>query len=131
MDWQRREFLAGVGVAAGLVAAGVADAMPLPPAPMAVADRRFAAARAFAAGRTRVAWIDGDISDLWYRTLDPLWRTPVAVAGMTDYGAFFCLERLAWDRGLRTARKTGHRGGDAPLLIEWMFAPRRAHGGFA
>lgn len=140
MDLQRREFLAGAGAAAsawaGLGAAGLARAAAALPPHLIVADKRFAAARAFAAEAawsTPIAWIDGDVSDLWYRTLDPMWRrAPVSIAGMTEYGAFFYIERLAWDRGLRTTRKTEHRH-DGARLIGWRFAPKpkRVHGEFA
>ncbi len=84
------------------------------PIHLVVADQRFAASRVFAAeaaraGR-RIAWTRGDVTRLWCDQLDLLWREQAAVvAGLTDPAAFFCLERLALDRGLRVAFKGEHR----------------------
>src|SRR5262249_14378558 len=39
-----------------------------------------------------------------------LWRErPAAIAGMTDYAAIFCLERLAWDAGMRVTFRVDHK----------------------
>ncbi|MEI9887688.1 MAG: hypothetical protein WDN08_14530 [Rhizomicrobium sp.] len=107
------------GVAVGT---GVAKAASLLLSSIIVADTRFAASRAFAAGAARIAWIDGDVTVV-YNELDLLWRREkVTVSGLTAYGAFFCLERLAMDRGLRVAFKREHRG--APVLISWAIASK-------
>ena len=54
--------------------------------------------------------IDGDVTRLWCDELDLRWRDEKPVlAGLTEYGAFFYLERLAMDRGLRLAFKGEHR----------------------
>jgi hypothetical protein len=51
----------------------------------------------------------GDITDLWFNDLDPHWRrNRVAIAGLTTEAAHFCLERLAWDHGLRTVFRAEH-----------------------
>jgi hypothetical protein len=111
--WDRREFMAGVAL--GSLTALAAEPAAAPSAPtIIIADTRIAASRAFAAEATRmghrVTWIEGDITDLWYGELDLRWRTDkIALAGLTAYGAFFCLERLAMDRGLRTAFRGEHR----------------------
>jgi hypothetical protein len=81
----------------------------------------MAASRDFAAHGARegdrIAWIEGDITELWYEELDVRWRDEkAAVSGLTEYGAFFCLERLAMDRGLRVAFKGEHRRNGAGLL---------------
>jgi hypothetical protein len=52
----------------------------------------------------------GDVTDVWYSRLDPLWRTGgVAVAGLTGSGVLFCLERLAWDHRLRVIYRGSHQ----------------------
>ncbi len=116
--WDRRDFMMAAGAAMGglTLATGAAQAAPVParPSGMIVADTRFAASRAFAAEAARsgqrIAWIGGDITSLWYDELDFLWhREKIALSGLTAYGAFFCLERLALDRGLRVVFKGEHR----------------------
>src|SRR6185312_8478281 len=119
----RRHFLE-IGAAASLAVAlplaraadGAADAAPLrapEPAtlkPLAVIyDERFEAARHFAACVRSVPLpahpIRGDVTQLWYSQLYPLWRrAPTPIAGLTAYAAMFCLERLAWDQRLRMVR---------------------------
>ena len=58
----------------------------------------------------------GDVTELWFTQLDPLWRAQRAsVAGLTTYGVFFCLERMAWDHGMRVtycARHAPRAGGE-------------------
>jgi hypothetical protein len=45
---------------------------------------------------------EGDITALWFEILEPLWRQGKStVAGVTSPEAIFCLERLAWDHGMR------------------------------
>jgi hypothetical protein len=112
----------------GALAAGTAAAAPFSAAGMIVADRRIAASGAFAteAARSggRIAWIDGDITDLWYDDLDPLWRREKSiVSGLTEYGAFFCLERLAMDRGLRVAFRGEHRREGTASLLHTITGP--------
>jgi hypothetical protein len=54
--------------------------------------------------------IRGDITDLWYHDLDARWKkSPVAIAGLTAQGAIFCLERLAWDHGMRVVFRGDHQ----------------------
>jgi len=72
-------------------------------------DERFEAARRFALSVRGVPLtvysIRGDVTQLWYSLLQPLWRrTAVPIAGLTAYAAMFCLERLAWDQQLRMVR---------------------------
>jgi hypothetical protein len=121
-------------------------------------DARFAEARQFGAEAARlrmnVRGFDGDITNVWFRELSPVWRSkPVAtadmaVAGLTHYGALFCLERLAWDAGMRVIYRAEHALGSpaprvaslgvagasviAPLgphaspntLLSWIIAPK-------
>jgi hypothetical protein len=52
----------------------------------------------------------GDVTDVWYSRLYPLWKTGgVAVAGLTGSGVLFCLERLAWDHKLRVVYRGSHQ----------------------
>jgi len=79
-----------------------------------VYDGRFPESVAFASASERagerVHRIDGDISSFWYRELDLAWRgRPAPVAGLTAHGPLFCLERWAWDAGLRVLFKAEHR----------------------
>lgn len=76
-------------------------------------DRRFAPSQAFGAAAQRlglpVAAIEGDITALWFDTLEPAWRRqPAPIAGLTAHGALFCLERLAWDHDLRVVYRAAH-----------------------
>ena len=72
-------------------------------------DERFEVARRFAvsvrSARVPVHPMRGDVTQLWYAWLYPLWkRAPAPIAGLTAYAAMFCLERLAWDQHLRMVR---------------------------
>lgn len=95
-------------------------------------DERFAAARRFGAAMQRqgltVHPIRGDVTAVWYERLHPLWkRTAAPVAGLTAYAAMFCLERLAWDHGLRMIRYEAPAadGTDQPLHSWLIAAPAR------
>jgi hypothetical protein len=47
---------------------------------------------------------------------------------MTTHGPLFCLERWAWDHGLRVVARTEHAvatAGEADTLISWVIAPVR------
>jgi hypothetical protein len=92
------------------------------------ADERFAAARAAArAAASRGAAtqsLGADVTAL-YESLDLAWRTfPFAVSGLTTTNALFVIERLAWDRGLRTVYRGIHRhAGDGRLEHELLGPP--------
>ena len=111
---------------------------------VAIFDRRFAAGRRFArSSATRgiaTRPIAGDVTSLWYSELHPLWKQrPVAIAGLTTYGPLFCLERLAWDHGMRVLHRQEHDARDAArndsradtpgepdqTLHAWIIAPRQ------
>ncbi len=95
-------------------------------------DRRFPASVAFARemkqlGAT-VHAIDGDITDLWFHDLHAAWtKQPVAIAGLTAHGPLFCLERLAWDHGMRVTFRAEHPlpGADTEPLYSWIIAPKQ------
>jgi hypothetical protein len=111
---------------------------------VAIFERRFAVARRFArsseAHGIATRSIAGDVTSLWYSELHPLWkRQPVAIAGLTTYGPLFCLERLAWDHGMRVLHRQKHDSRDAAsnaaradtdgepdqILHTWIIAPRQ------
>lgn len=76
-------------------------------------DERFPESRDFGAqaGRLHSSThaIRGDVTDLWYNDLDLRWRAgPAPIAGMTTGDSLFCLERLAWDRGMRVVFRAEH-----------------------
>jgi hypothetical protein len=125
----RREFLqAGIAASAVPIAAGAlisdkptmvepsASAAPLSPMPFykVVFDERFPDSVAFASEMKRLGvathGIRGDMTDLWYRELYPQWqKAPVPIAGLTGHGPLFCLERLAWDHGMRVMFRGEHQ----------------------
>jgi hypothetical protein len=117
----RREFLrTGVAVtawslaASDLSASGAANSSSVS-LRCVVYDPRYDEARAFAAaagsrGAPTRAIENGDITDLWYGDLDLVWRDePAAIAGISQFGPLFALERLASERGLRVRLRVEHR----------------------
>ena len=119
----RREFLQ-IGVAAlalpisaraGLAPAILGQANESTPTPLykVIFDERFASSRAFASEVKRlgasVYGIKGDITDLWFNDLDARWKKEaIGIAGLTEHGPLFCLERLAWDHGMRVVYRADH-----------------------
>jgi hypothetical protein len=80
----------------------------------ALFDRRFSDSRLFSwAAQQRgigIRSIAGDVTDVWYSELHPRWKeNAVAIAGVTTYGPLFCLERLAWDHGMRVVYRGSHQ----------------------
>ncbi len=78
-----------------------------------VIDSRHAQSRAFGehvAGRAPLLTThDGDMTALWLADIAPAWsRKPVALAGLTEAPALFCLEQLAWSHGLRVVFHAEH-----------------------
>ena len=122
----RRRFLqAGAATTLGGALLSTASAMdpfnqapsgtgPTLPYYVAVFDRRFPEsvdfAKAASAYRIETRGIDGDVTDLWYSDLHPRWKKQaVPIAGLTTYGPLFCLERLAWDHGMRVVYQGTHQ----------------------
>jgi hypothetical protein len=118
----RREFLQ-MGVAALALPISARAAFGTPAAAAAgfarvplyrvVYDERHAPCRAFASEAKElgvtVHGIRGDITGLWFNDLDARWKKePVAIAGLTEHGPLFCLERLAWDHGMRVIYRADH-----------------------
>jgi len=120
----RREFLQ-IGIAAlalpisahaalSPAAARPENAVPVTPLYKVIFDERFPASVAFGAQVRSLGLpthpIQGDITDLWFHDLDAQWKKkPAAVAGLTAQGALFCLERLAWDHGMRVVFRGNHQ----------------------
>jgi hypothetical protein len=92
-------------------------------------DQRFAASRDFGRDAQRsgqhVQGFNGDITNVWYHDLHPRWQQgPAAIAGLTAHGALFCLERLAWDVGMRVTHREELRFEGHEPLYSWVIAPR-------
>lgn len=117
----RRQFLQ-IGIAAtfatqtlraaeaALALDGAAPAVPLY---KVLYDVRFPESVAFArraAARGAVTHaIEGDMTRFWYDDLYHRWRSgAAAIAGLTAHGPLFCLERLAWDQGMRVVFRAEH-----------------------
>ena len=101
---------------AGAVRSFLRDPTRFPRLPLYVAlfDRRFSDSRLFSwAAQQRgigIRPIAGDVTDVWYSELHPRWKeNAVPIAGVTTYGALFCLERLAWDHGMRVVYRGSHQ----------------------
>lgn len=97
----------------------------------AVADRTSPDARAFgeamAARAVPVHSIDQDLTDLYFKHLAPQWQqAPRAVAGLTRVAPLFCLERLAWDAGLRVAFLGRHQVVDGTRVRHVINGPEEA-----
>jgi hypothetical protein len=66
----------------------------------------------------------GDITDFWFNDLAPQWKvSPLAIAGLTTHGPLFCLERFAWDHGLRVAFRGVHRFHDSGYIEHSLSGP--------
>ena len=113
----RREFLKAGLVATALPVAARADfnttSLPTIPLYKVLYDTRFPASVAFA-GRVAARGLTvhamaGDMTRFWYDDLYHRWRqAPAAIAGLTGHGALFCLERLAWEQGMRVVYRGEH-----------------------
>jgi hypothetical protein len=104
-----------ISARAGLTPAisGLANQSVPTPLYKVIFDQRFLSSRAFAGEVKRLGapiyGIKGDITDLWFHDLDARWkREPIGIAGLTEHGPLFCLERLAWDHGMRVVYRADH-----------------------
>jgi hypothetical protein len=119
----RREFVEG-GVAITLIATAVpiTAASTSPGSALGngaayykvLFDPHFQASRQFAAHADTlgapVHATGANVTDLWYADLYHRWqRGPAAIAGMTVYPAFFALEMMARDAGLRVTYRAEHQ----------------------
>ena len=136
----RREFLQ-VGLAATAMGS-VTQVQGLPggqlpdqslPLYKVVYDLRYHDSIAFAkrmasqlqgSGESLLYGMRGDITPFWYQELDAVWRAqPVALAGMTAHGPLFCLERLAWELGMRVIWRSEHRHVEDRLMQHTLYGP--------
>jgi hypothetical protein len=77
----------------------------------AIAVERFAGAVVYR--------FDGDVTSLWFNTLERLWSSrAIATAGFTRHSEFFVLHTLARDHGYHVANSTG--GAD---YTSWLLVP--------
>jgi hypothetical protein len=133
----RREFLqAGIAAAVLPITAWAKESAPgaagnLSSFYKVIVDGRFPASVEFGVEMSRlgapVHTIQGDMTDLWYHDLDTKWKqAPIAIAGLTAHGPLFCLERLAWNHGMRVALRNEHPALDenGEPLISWVIAPK-------
>jgi hypothetical protein len=96
----------------------------------ALYDDRYAEGRRFAEvvgahGVPARALDEGDITRFWYDELETLWkREPVALAGFTQFGPMFVVERLALERGLHVLLRVEHRTGADGTLEHCFTGPR-------
>lgn len=102
-----------------------------PRTPQFVADQRFheagEAARAAVDRGAVVRLLEDDTRALTglYESLDAAWRSAVfPISGLTTRSVFFVIERLAWERGLRTVYRGFHRYGEDGGLMHELLAPR-------
>ncbi|MBV8905151.1 MAG: hypothetical protein JOZ22_16100 [Acidobacteriia bacterium] len=93
-------------------------------------DRRFPAsielANKLQAAGESIYGITGDITEIWFHDLYHRWKQgPAPIAGMTAPGALFCLERLAWDHGLRVLSRAYYPSADdSSALVTWVIGAR-------
>lgn len=133
----RREFLqSGAAVSAiaanGIVARDAAAIGAPPPVTLAraVYDDRYLEGRRFAAvigaqGVLTRALDAGDITRFWYDELEPLWRRErVAIAGFTQFGPMFVVERLAAEHGLAQVLRVEHCSAADGALAHRFTGPR-------
>lgn len=136
----RREVIAS-GFAVSILARASAASLSVPESsegwlrvPYFVADERFSEAReaaraAAAGGGLSTMTLAADVTAV-YESLDRAWRSAqFAVSGMTTSAALFVLERLAWERGLRTAyRGIHHVTSGRPVRHELFGSTERLRG---
>jgi hypothetical protein len=94
----------------------------------ALYDLRFADSIAFARRveslGVAVHAIEGDMTRVWYDDLYHRWRSgPAAIAGLTAHGPLFCLERLAWDHGMRVVFRAEHKFSSAACVAHELTGP--------
>lgn len=95
----------------------------------AVFDDRYAEGRTFAKAARHLdvpvrALDNGDVTAFWYDELDALWRErPAAVAGTTQFGPMFVLERLARERGMRVALRVEHSANSDGTVTHEIVGP--------
>jgi hypothetical protein len=95
----------------------------------ALYDDRYAEGRRFAAvvgaqGIATRALDDGDITR-FFDELEQLWRRePLAVAGFTQFGPMFVVERFALERSMKVAMRVEHSVASTGALAHHFAGPR-------
>jgi hypothetical protein len=84
-------------------------------------DARFEPSRQFATEMQRLGAplqaSGANVTDLWSRQLRPAWQTgATTLAGMTVFPAYFALETIARDAGMRVVLYAEHRNADTRML---------------
>lgn len=79
---------------------------------------RLAAQEAQARGAD-ILWLDADVTPVYTRLDLALRSAAFAIAGLTSAHHLFVLERLGWDRGLRTVRRS-----ELGAAVAWRLEPR-------
>ncbi len=93
-----------------------------------VFDNRFPSAVAVAHHAARagahLAGISGDLTALWYDTLDLAWRKdPTALAGVTTRQGLFVLETLAADHRMRVVYRGLHAAPEGGVIAHGLTGP--------
>ena len=126
----RREFLQA-GIAACMLPIAGTAGTPSLRLYKVIFDQRFPSSREFAEEARSLGLslhaIEGDITDLWFHDLSLRWKQePAAIAGLTAHGPLFCLERLAWDHGMRVVHRASHVASvDGEPLFSWVIAAKK------
>ncbi len=127
----RRELLkwsAVLPVAAAVPYSAMAAALPQGVDALVIDRRHLPAgmpAQAAGISAPQIFTIEGDVTQLWYQTLDPIWRKPgFVLGGLTGSDALFVLEVLAGDRGRRvTQRRVLQPVVSGVQPVSWVIAP--------
>ncbi|SCZ05983.1 MULTISPECIES: hypothetical protein [unclassified Pseudomonas] len=95
-----------------------------------VSDTRFAASNSFGSHAKTLGVpllvSNGDITKVWLKHLDPIWKQGSAfVMGLTTQEQLFCLERLAWDRGMKVLMRIEHNAVGEGRIAHSIIAPPR------
>jgi hypothetical protein len=120
----RRQFVAGTAAAAASTAC-VTRALASAPA-LVLCDHRCAQWLQPADHASELAWFQGDVTQLWYTRLRPLWASGHAtVTGISLAPALSCLEHLA--------RRTRHHVVSRHTIpgtsaLRWVISPTRSQG---
>lgn len=100
---------------------------------------RQTAAMASAAAAWELIGFDGDVTDVWSNTLQPLWAAQRrSIAGLSTPAGLFCIEQMAATYRMKVAMRCDFidgaesSNGIGPtgfltLLMDWKTTPRRAH----
>ena len=89
-------------------------------------DERFAADMPAGETAARVLRFKGDVTKVWFETLDPAWRgRGFVLGGITGSDTLFVLENLARQQGRRVVSQTvlGEKDARGVAPVSWIIAP--------